>query len=107
MIVKISAAWNDSADIGMHRRSCGDKDSHKMASLVGAGTCTGHRKTLAWRWAGEGEVVGGCKARDRVVRNPVPRQGRSKLADALVEGQRVDPEDGRRYWRLEKIVSGG
>lgn len=99
MIEMISVAWNDSADIGMHRRSCGDKtNSHKMSSLADAGTCTGHRKTLVWSWL-EGEVVGGCKARDRVVRNPTPRRGRSKLADALVGGQRVDPEDERRHWK--------
>lgn len=101
MIEKISVAWNDSADIVMHRRSCGDDktNSHKMSSLVDAGTCTGHRKTLVWGRLEEGEVVGGCKVKDRVVRNPMPRRGRSKLVDALVEGQRVDPEDERRYWK--------
>lgn len=107
MIEKISVAWNDSADTAMHRRSCGEDktNSHKMSSLVDADTCTGHRKTLAWvRLEGE-EVVGGCKVTDRVVRNPMPRRGRSRLADALVEGQRVDPEDEMRYWKLEKIVS--
>ena len=106
VIEKISVAWNDSADIAMHRRSCGEDktNSHKMSSLVDADTCTGHRKTLAWVRL-EGVVVGGCKVKDRVVRNPMPRRGRSKLADALVEGQRVDPEDERRHWKLEKFVS--
>jgi len=79
-----------------------------MTSLVDVGTCTGHRKTLVWRRRleeGEGEVVG-CKARDQVVQNLMPRRGRSKLADVLVGGQGVGLEDERRHWRLEKIVSG-
>lgn len=98
MIEKISVAWNDSGEIGMHRRSCGDKtNSHKMASPVDAGTCTGHRKTLVWRrWLeGEGEVVG-RKARHRVVQNLMPRRGMSTL-DGLVGGQGVDPGDERRH----------
>ena len=108
VIEKISVAWNDSGEIGMHRRSCGDKtNSHKMTFLVGADTCTGHRKTLVlkrWLEEGEGGVVG-CKARDRVAQNPMLRRGRSKLADGLVVGQGVVPKDERRHRRLEKIVS--
>jgi len=107
VIEKISVAWNGSGEIGKYRRSCGDKtNSHKMTSLVDAGTCTAHRKTLVLkRWLGEGDVVG-CKARDRVVQNLMPHRGRSKLADGLVVGQGVDPRDERRRWRLKKIVSG-
>lgn len=107
MIEKISAAWNGSGETGKCRRNCGDKrNSRRKTSLVDAGTCTDHRKTLVLkRWL-EGEGVVGCKARDRVVRNLRPRRGRSKLADGLVVGQGVGPEDERRRRRLEKIVSG-
>jgi hypothetical protein len=81
VIEKISVAWNDSGEIEMYHRSCGDKtNSHKMKSLVDADTCTAHRKTLVlkrWLEVGEGDVVG-CKARDRVVQNLMPRRGRSK-----------------------------
>jgi hypothetical protein len=113
VIEKISVAWNDSADIGKHRRNCGEDktNSHKMSSLVDAGTCTDHRKTLVWGRLEEGEVVGGCTVKDRVVLNPMPRRGRSKLADALVEGQRVGPEAERRYWKrtwyVQNAIPGG
>lgn len=98
VIEKISVAWNDSGEIGMRRRSCGDKtNSHKMTFLVDAGTCTGHRKTLVWRRWLEEEGVVGCKARDQVVRTLMPRRERSKLADGLVGGQGVGLVDGRRH----------
>ncbi len=77
VIEKIWVAWNGSGEIEMHRRSCEDKtNSHMMTFLVDAGTCIGHRKTLAWRrWL---EEVVGSKARYRVVQNLMPRRGRNK-----------------------------